>query len=527
MNSNFYLFPWRKPSASHMVLRIGSCIFGCAIAAGCAQPNIVQTWGTTAYESEAAALRIQAEAEMAKSIDRRSKDAGILLLDYAACCMSAGKHEDAQRALYEAILLTNDLTLGDASGRASLVFDESMKVWQGEAYERAMIELLHGVCLMKLGDYENARVAFDRALVCDRFSKGALLDYEGSTSGNGSFVMNAESTARGGSLFQRDFLAAYLFRTICYLKTGRNKLAVESWKQTRSIYEEVRTACQRNTTVETPIVWTGIDGRYAYPNVYVPPTSGAEDAGYCVFSSKLPELDRANLLVIAATGNRPKKLKVGQNLGDDTNFLHDDYYAPIQAIRRIGINLDGAFTGYMSQCLDLYGQAAGRGPSIKDLAQMKKGEMEDFGRALIKTDNNYLKLIGWIIRAANQEEADIRQWRLLPNSIHVWASHVDPGSHRIAILPCGENLPSRDYYFEAYTYTSVLQQVETNYVGGIANPPSSLLAPRHVQSLDVKVAESGLTIVFVAEAFNYEVKSVSASSPVAYELLPRRKPPEK
>ncbi|HKQ50454.1 MAG TPA: hypothetical protein VJZ71_20445 [Phycisphaerae bacterium] len=513
-------------SATTCVFALFCTLSAGAVGAGCAQPAGMHTWGTTDYESEAVALGPQAEAELAKPIERRSKDAGLLLLDYATCCMSAGRLDAAQRALYEAILLTNDLSLGDASGRASLVFDESMKIWQGEAYERAMIELLHGICLMQLNDFENARVAFDRALVCDRFSKGALTDYEGNCGGDDQFVANAYCTSKGGSLFQRDFLAAYFFRTICYLRTGRNKLADDSWKQTIYTREEVRMVSQRNTTIETPIAWTGHDGRYTYPNVYVPPTGRTEDAGHDVFGPNLGELEKANLLIIAATGNRPKKLRVGENKGGDTTFLHDDYFMPIQAIRHIGLSLDGDFTGYMMQCLDLYGQAAGRGPSIKDLAQKRKGEVEDFGLALQKTDNNYLKLLGLIIRAANREEADIRQWRLLPNSIHVWMQRVQPGSHRIVLLPSGENVPSRDYYFIDRAVAPVLQQTEINYVRMLANAPARLFAPRHVRSLDVKVPDTGLAVVFVAEAFNLEAKEIAVGAPKEYELLPRRVPPK-
>ena len=511
-------------SGSAAILSVISCLGTAAIGSGCAQPVSTRTWGVTAYETEVAALSPRVNAELAKPIDQRSKEAGILLLDYAACCMSVGKFEAAQRALYEAILLTNDLSLGESSGRASLVFDESMKVWQGEAYERAMIELLHGVCLMRLGDFENARVAFDRALICDRFSKGALAEIEGSIGDNGQFVQSDSCTSKGGSLFQRDFLAAYLLRTICYLKTGRKALAADSWKQARSTCDEIQLAIQHTYDNENPIPWTGYDGRYDYPNIYVPPTGNFRGVGQDIFSADLDALGTANLIVIAASGNRPKKLRVGMNKGDDTNFLHDDYFMPIQAIRQIGLNIDGVFAGYMKQCLDLYGQAAGRGPSIKDLAQKKKGEVEDFARALQKTDNNYLKLIGLIIRATNQEEADVRQWTLLPNSVHIWMNRVEPGTHRVTFLPSGENLPSRDYYFIDRAFSSVLQQTEIKYARSLADAPTLLFAPRHVRSMDVEIPNTGSVVLYVAEAFNLEVTGVESESPRAIELLPRRTP---
>lgn len=527
MNFRYLAHDSPMPAAARLIFTIFAMFLSAAIVVGCAKPAGVYTWGATDYESAAKQLRTQAEAEMAKPCDRRSKDAGILLLDYAASCLSAGEVDSAQRAFYEAILLTNDLTLNESSGRASLVFSESMKTWQGEAYERAMIELLHGICLMQLNDFDNARVAFDRALVSDRISKGALAEIEGQFGSNGLFELNAECIAKGGSIFQRDFLAAHLLRTVCYLKSGRNKLAIDSWNQAVRTYQETRLVFLRSKEIKTPLAWTDYDGRYANPNVYVPPVGNVlSEVNDDIFSASIDEIRQSNLLIITATGNRPKKIKVGQANGNDTNFIHDSYYAPIQATRRVGLMVDGKFAGFMTQCLDLYGQSAGRGPSIKDLAQKRKGEVEDFARSLQRSDNNYIKLIGLIVRAANQEESDTRQWSLLPNAIHVWMKRIEPGRHRIVLLPCGENIPSRDYYFIDRAFAHVMQQTELNYVQSLALPPPQLLAPRHVRTVDIEVDDSGLAIVFVPEAFNLEAEFAPVLEPKRYELLPRRIPPK-
>lgn len=149
---------------------------GCSLGlAGCASapkqpPPPAYSWGRCEYRQVAEDLRPRAEFELSKPIGKRAKDAGVELLDYASACLACGRYEEAQRYFYEAIVLTNDLALDKAGGEASLTFAESLKTWQGEAYERATIELLHGISLMRLGDFDNARVAFDRAISTDQFS---------------------------------------------------------------------------------------------------------------------------------------------------------------------------------------------------------------------------------------------------------------------------------------------------------------------------------------------------------------------
>lgn len=506
-----------------------------SLIAACAAPPRHFTWGTTDYVQAAAAMQKPARAEMAKPLDRRAKDAGVTILDYAAANLASGKIEEAQKAFYQGILLTNDMTLRESDGDASLVWDEATKVWQGEAYERAAAELLHGICLMDLGDFDNARVAFDRALISDRFSTGALRGREGSLSSGLGFHLSDRVNARGGSVFQRDFLAAYVLRTLCYVRMKKLERARKSWHETTELYRELLAAAQENANASTPVYWTAVSGRYQYPNLYLPPfrlCSSREAPAVGVsgelFSKSVDELAQANFLLIAASGSRPRKVRVGPPVSD-ANFIHDDYLYPAESIQELSLMVDGEIVGPMTQCLNMYGQSAGRGPSAKDLAQERKGRVEDFGRALEKSGNNYVKLIGSIIRAVNQEEADTRQWTLAPNAIHLWIGRIEPRLHRIVLLPTGRNRPSIEQAWIVRAYSNLLQNYESTCMKELGTPAAAIEGPvaiRHALSRDMQVSSDGLTTVFIAEAFNNHIVEVAPGSPKSYELLPRRRPRE-
>ncbi len=502
------------------------------LLAGCAAPPHGYTWGTAQYEVAADALRKPAQLEMAKPLDQRAKDAGVTVLDFASACLASGNYEDAQQAFYQGILITNDLTLRESDGDASLIWDEATKVWQGEAYERAMAEFLHGICLMRLGDFDNARVAFDRALVCDRFSKGALYEREGSTTLTG-FSLNNGVIARGGSVFQRDFLAAYVLRTLCYVHLRKMERARLSWQETTDLYRELLGAAQENSSILTPIYWTQNSGRYEYPNVFLPPfrlgsaTDGspASDSDI-LFSKSIDELAQANCLIIAAAGSRPKKVKVGPAV-QDANFIHDDYLRPAESIQALDMMIDGNVVGRMTQCLNLYGQSAGRGPSAKDLSQERKGQVEDFGRSLENSGNNYVKIIGMIVRAANQEEADTRQWTLVPNAIHLWIGRLDSGKHRLTLLPSGFNRPSIEPAWIERAYSSLLQGYQGTYLKELEAASNGYCAPlalRQALAQDIEIGSEGLSTFFIAESYNKCIQSAQPPAPKSYVLLPRRQP---
>ncbi|MCO6437281.1 MAG: hypothetical protein J5J06_09370 [Phycisphaerae bacterium] len=517
-----------RPSGIFAALAALSCGLGFG---GCAStpkqpPPPAYSWGNCAYRLVADNLKPKVQAELAKPMRKRAKDAGVTLLDYASACLASGRYEEAQRYFYEAILLTNDLALDKAGGEASLTFAESLKTWQGEAYERATIELLHGIALMRLGDFDNARVAFDRAISTDRFSKGAVTGYEGTSTKNGlAFQPNERYSQQGGSVYQRDFLAAYLLRTLCYIQDGRLSRARRSYDEFRRVYAELREAAEAAPVTAGTRTWTGSEGRYSYPNVFLSPLYPSDPGK--AFALSFDDLRSANLLVVSANGCRPRKVKTGPMGYNKAHFVHDAYLRPSEPVHKVDMFVDDRYVGALTSALNLFGQAAGRGPSAKDIAQEKKGGVETFGEILQQHGSYGIQYIGVLIQAVNQEEADVRQWGLLPNSIHLWIGHVPSGTHNLELVASGRNIPVREQGWPAY-FPGAIQGDERAYLSDWSGweyaPGGSPLAPRHTLSEDVVVPDVGLNTVFLAENFNGDVSSVADSETRSYELLPRRVP---
>ncbi len=525
--------------ANRLPWRFACCGLASLLLNGCAAPpKTVQsaTWGSCHYNQVATGLQEPVQEQLGVQVDRRPRDSAVTFLDYASACLASGRVDEAQQAFYQAILVTNDFTLGESAGETSLVFSESAKVWQGEAYERAMIELLHGICLMQQGDYDNARVAFDRTIATDRYSRGGIANVEGKAStpaeakGRGIPVFEAFAACRneGGTVFRRDFLSAYVLRTMCFLHLNRMRQAKLSWVETKKLFESLCDATSAaGSSVKSTSVWTGIDGRYSFPKVYLPPFRAADTVREQLLVKSLNDLQQANVLIIAATGSRPKKVKTGTVTGDSVKFVHDGFLPPSESITSLSLVIDGQRRGEMVQCLNLYGQVAGRGPSVKDLAQERKRKTEDFGEALQNSGNNYLKIIGSIIRAVNQEEADIRQWRLLPNAIHLWLGRIEPGTHTLRLLPEGANTAPIELPLDM-AYAGYIQAMEVAYAqnvlcswhGGRPMP----YAARHALARSFEAPEVGLNILFIPEQFNEQVSAVPPAPPRTYELLPRMKP---
>jgi len=519
--------------------RFACCGLVLFVMSGCAAPKPAApstTWGACRYDRVAAQLQKPVQEQLKLPAERRPRDSGVTILDYAAACLAAGDADGAQQAFYQAILVTNDFTLGESAGNTSLVFSESAKVWQGEAFERAMIELLHGIALIQQGDFDNARVAFDRAIAADRYSRGGVAEIEGyaatppEAKNTGVQVFNENDACHngGGTVVCRDFLAAYILRTMCFLHLNRLRQARQSWAETGKVFDDLcRVTEASGAGVNHTDVWTGDEGRYSFPKVYLPPFRAANRVRKQIVAQSLEDLRRANVLIIAATGSRPKKVRTGTVTGQSVKFVHDGFLPPSESITDFAVVIDGERRGEMVQCLNMYGQVAGRGPSLKDAAQEHKRKVEDVGEALENSGNDYLKLIGSIVRAVNQEEADVRQWRLLPNSIHLWLGRIEPGVHTLRLLPEGANVAATESPVDTI-FAGYIQASEVAYARGVLGNwrmgQSMPYAARHALARSLVVPETGLTTLFIPEQFNEQVRVAAPAPPRSYELLPRMKP---
>jgi hypothetical protein len=84
---------------------------------------------------------------------------------FGSCALAAGDLPSAEEAFMEAYTVINSVKTNDG-GRAlgaSLLF-EGIKVWKGEPFERAMAFYYLGLVNLIKGDYDNARAAFNNSL---------------------------------------------------------------------------------------------------------------------------------------------------------------------------------------------------------------------------------------------------------------------------------------------------------------------------------------------------------------------------
>ena len=144
------------------------------LVAGCAQKRYPLN-AFYQYDYEQAVKGYRLTVNQTKEKDERN----IVLADihYAGATFVAGDYRDAQAALVAASKIMEDVAYGAERGQAAMALRHSMRVYKGEPYERAMAYTYLGLIFYRRGDFENARSAFNLALLADRGSKGDNEDY--------------------------------------------------------------------------------------------------------------------------------------------------------------------------------------------------------------------------------------------------------------------------------------------------------------------------------------------------------------
>ncbi|MBM4044186.1 MAG: hypothetical protein FJ279_03660 [Planctomycetes bacterium] len=148
-----------------------SCCFSCILLAlvGCATARSpVDAYFENDYEAAVAGFKKQAA--------KQDKNFAMYAASLGATYLAAGDVHDANAAFMDASAVMNDLEEGKLRGLGSLIANESLKVFKGEPYERAMVDCYTGLTYYMRGDYENARVGFFRALKADKDSKDGFQD---------------------------------------------------------------------------------------------------------------------------------------------------------------------------------------------------------------------------------------------------------------------------------------------------------------------------------------------------------------
>jgi hypothetical protein len=144
-------------------------------------------------------------------------------------------------------------------------------------------------------------------------------------------------------------------------------------------------------------------------------------------------LRRANALVVVEMGRAPYKTRTGPG-ASLVKWERAKY--PEQAV---SVFVDGEDRGRAALAGDLTQQAETKGKTAKDAIQATKGVTRELGAVTtVIAADQYARgnsTAGWVALGAglftlmNQSQADVRQWELLPDQIHILPLTLSEGEH--------------------------------------------------------------------------------------------------
>jgi tetratricopeptide (TPR) repeat protein len=299
--------------------------------------------------------------------------------------------EEAQAALVRAYEVLNSTRVNDAGRQtAAVLFDEKIKIWRGEPYERAVANLYLGLSFYQQGDYQNARGAFENALF-------KLRDY-----GNKREVKSNDYAS-----VESDFAIAMLMLGRCWEKLGEPDDAEAQWSRLAMLRPDARELVAR---MQSP---------------------------------------RVNVMVVVDVGFGPRK--VSDFDGSIVAFSPTPGEAGGVPVPRITINGQEVDPNGIVALYDTVRMAQDRKwQSIDTIRVFKSG----LGTALIaggaittgyglNRDDGDTALVGLGLIAAGllakaTSQADLRQWEMVPRSTIVIPLEVEPGPFELTMtLPGG------------------------------------------------------------------------------------------
>jgi tetratricopeptide (TPR) repeat protein len=144
------------------------------VTTGCVQQHRYPLNAFYQYDYETAVQGYRATVAQVKPDDRNFVLADVHM---AGATFVAGDYYDSLESLGRASKIMDDVEHGADRGAASVVLAADMRVYKGEPYERALAYTYMGLIYFRRGDWDNARSAFNLALLADRTSKGDNEDY--------------------------------------------------------------------------------------------------------------------------------------------------------------------------------------------------------------------------------------------------------------------------------------------------------------------------------------------------------------
>lgn len=350
-------------------------------ALGCARTRAERqaSRAVSAYFSGRLELAVELLAPLAEHPDRNYV-LNNLRLGQAA--LVAGDLGTAEAAYYRAYETLNAAGVNNpARTAATVLFNESVRIWLGEPYERAIANFQLGVVYYLQRDYANARGAFENAL----FRLRRYADAEDERKG----FIEQEST----------FAVAYIMLGRCWQRLGREDLASDAFARAGELDPSL--------------------GELTDPELHA----------------------RTNVLLILEWGTGPEKIPQGSGLIFATAR---SALMPIprisvdgQPVEMLDVAVPTIDTHIMAtqrpwQTTDTYRairEVAGTGMMVGGVIVLDQGlrkRNEDtalLGAALIG--------LGALLSASSAP--DVRQWEMVPRTIYLVPLDLAPGVHEITV----------------------------------------------------------------------------------------------
>jgi len=298
--------------------------------------------------------------------------------------------QQAENALVRAYEVMNSTRVNDPARRAAAVlFDEKIKIWRGEPYERAVANFYLGLIYYEQGDYQNARGAFENALF-------KLRDYGSKDQIKRNDYASVES----------DFAAAMLMLGRCWEKLGDADNARAQWDRLSQLRPDARELGEKMKS------------------------------------------RRVNVIVMVDVGFGPRKTSDFD--GSIVGFDPEPGNAGPILMPRLAIDGVECDTAGVVPLFDTVRMAQDRRwQSIDTIRVFKSG----LGTALIaggvlttgyglNRDDGSTALVGLGLIAAGllakaSSQADLRQWEMVPRSTIVIPLEVEPGEFELTLRAAG------------------------------------------------------------------------------------------
>lgn len=371
----------RRPTAGAAVLLLGLLLTGCGPSAD----QIRASRGLSDYFSGDYLKAIEAFRPLA---EKTNEDFVLNNLRLGSAALAAYDLVEAEAAFLRAYEVINSLDV-NRGGRTvgAVLVQESIRIWQGEPYEKALANFYLGLVYYMRGDYANARGALENALF-------KLREYADDDDAKQKY-REVEST----------FVLASVMLGRCWQRLGRDDLA-------EAQFEYVRRQDGRLSGLADAQVHRRSNVLLVVDFGFAPMKVTDFDGAIVGFAPTPADAGRIPWLEVRVDGRRVDTGRVGLPTIDTVAMAQQRRWQSIDTVRAVK-------------------GAAGTGLIVGGAILMQSGGRDDRDRNTRAAAGLGMMLAGLLLKASAQ--ADTRQWEMAPRSVFLVPLELPAGAHDIEV----------------------------------------------------------------------------------------------